>query len=77
MKRVFLTDKEVAAALEVSPKTLYRMLAGFTPARVRSEGSIDLKAAKPINVNGRRRWRPHMVAAVLGISLEELEQRIS
>ena len=73
MKRVFLTDKEVAAVLEVSPKTLYRMLSGFTPTHVRASGRIDLADAKPVEICGRRRWRPVVLANVLGISLEGLE----
>ena len=77
MKRVFLTDKVVAVVLDVSPKTLYRMLSGFTPTRVRASGQIDLADAKPVEICGRRRWRPVVLANVLGISLEELERRIS
>lgn len=77
MKRLFLTDKEVAAAIEVSEKTLYRMLHGFTPRRTRSESSIDLRNAHPVCVNGRRRWRVDEVARVLGVTVEELEKRIA
>ena len=77
MRRIFLTDKEVAAAVETSEKSLYRMLAGFTPRGVRADNRINLNDAKPVCINGRRRWRVSAVASVLGVTVEELERRIS
>jgi len=78
-KKLFLSDKEVASVLEVSVKTLYRMLRGFhqKSERVRGGRKLDLRKMEPDVVNGVRRWRVSRVASVLDITPDEIEQRIS
>lgn len=79
MKRIFLTDTEVASILEVSQKTLYRMLKGFHPKRggVFCSKRVNLVDIAPDSVNGVRRWRISRIASVLGLTPEEIERRIS
>lgn len=76
-KRIFITDKELAAVLEVSEKTIYRMLNGFY-RRSRAKGGkpVDVTAMRPDVVCGVRRWRIHRVAAVLGVDEAEIQERI-
>lgn len=77
-KRIYLTDKEVCTVLEVSDKTLSRMLNGFfckTP--VRGAKRIDIREAEPDAINGSRRWRLNKLASILGVTPEEIERRIS
>lgn len=77
-KRIFLTDTEVAAVLEVSPKTLYRMLTRAPLRRKHEIGRrLDIGAARPVVVNGMRRWRLVSVASVLGVAPDEIEARLS
>lgn len=77
-KRIYLTDKEVASVLEISDKTLYRMLNGFfREAKVRGSRRLDIREAEPDVVNGSRRWRVHKLASLLGVTPEEIERRIS
>lgn len=76
-RRIFLTDKEVASVLEVSDKTLYRMLRGFYPKRKASgERRLDIKSVAPTIINGTRRWNVVKLASVLGVTPEEIERRI-
>lgn len=79
--RVYLTDKEVSTVLEVSQQTLYRILGGFVRGGARratlAEREIDLSSAKPERVGGYRRWNAERLAAVLGITKDELLARIA
>ena len=76
-RRIFLTDKEVASVLEVSEKTLYRMLRGFyLKGKVCGERRLDIKSAAPTIINGTRRWNVVKLASVLGVTPEEIERRI-
>lgn len=72
-KRIFLTDTEVAAVLEVSTKTLYRMLTRPPVSGAR----LDIGAAVFVVVGGVRRWRLVSVASVLGVAPDEIEARLS
>ena len=76
MSRIFCTDKEVCSVLEINPATLRRMLSGIVPRNAPAERRIDIRAARPVCVNGRRRWRLKAVAEVLGVSPEEIERRL-
>lgn len=77
-KRIFITDKELATVLEVSEKTLYRMVKGFyRRGRVRGAGAINVMKMQPDVVCGVRRWRIARVAAVLGMSEATILERIS
>ena len=77
MKRIYLTDKEVAAVLEVSSRTLYRMLHGFYRKEVKGRNRVDIRKMQPEVVNGVRRWRIAHVASVLGVSEDAIHDRIS
>lgn len=77
MKRLFLTDTEVASVLEVSVKTLYRMLKGFHSRGTIGGKEVDLSQMRPFKVNGVRRWRLDAVARALGIGEERIMERIS
>lgn len=79
MMRIYLTDTEVAMVLEVSTKTLYRMLNGFHP---KSRGvcggrKIDISQFGPEVVSGVRRWRVKKVAEALEIGEDEVLKRVS
>ena len=77
-KRIFITDKELAVVLEVSEKTLYRMLHGFyRKGRVRGGEPVDLSAMEPRVVCGVRRWRTARVAKALGVDEATILERIS
>ena len=75
--RIFLTDKEVCTVLEVSDKTLSRMLNGFFCKAPRGAKRVDIREAEPDAINGARRWRLHKLASILGVTPEEIERRIS
>ena len=76
--RIFLSDKEVACVLEVSVKSLYRMLRGFyIKGKVCGDRRLDIKSAAPTVVNGMRRWNINRLARVLGVTPEEIEARVS
>lgn len=76
--RIFLTDKEVACILEVSEKTLYRMLRGFFCEKtLLGARQVDIREAAPEMFNGSRRWRVARLASVLGVTPDEIEKRIS
>ena len=79
--RIYLTDKEVSAVLELSQQTLYRILGGFVRGGARratfAGREIDLSAANPERVGGYRRWNAERLAAVLGITKDELLERIA
>ena len=79
--RIYLTDKEVAAVLEVTPMTLYRMMRRFVRGGRGKEtiGSekIDIHEARPESFGGYRRWKVDKLANVLGITREEIFRRIS
>jgi hypothetical protein len=78
-KRLFLTDKEVGAVVELSPTTISRIVSGaFAGRKYRVRGRVvDLMDADPEQIGGARRWKVDRVASVLGISVEELIERIS
>ena len=77
-RRIFLTDSEVARVLEVSCKTLYRMLRGFyKKGTVLGGKRLDINCAAPTIVNGTRRWRIASLARALGVTPDEIEERIS
>ena len=75
-KRLFITDKELARLLEVSPKTLYRSLSR-APLRRDYPRQLDLADLKPVIVCGTRRWRVSAVADALGVSPDEIEARLA
>ena len=75
-KRLFITDKELATLLEVSPKTLYRALTR-APLRRDYPRQIDLSNLKPVVVCGTRRWQVSAVAAVLAVTADEIEARLA
>ena len=79
--RIYLTDKEVASVLEVTPMTLYRMIRRFVRGGRGKEtiGSvkIDIHEAEPESFGGYRRWKVDKLAKVLGITREEIFRRIS
>ena len=77
MKRLFLTDTEMASVLEVSVKTLYRMLRGFHAKGVIGEAEIDLSKMGAVKVCGVRRWPIGKIAEALGLSEEQIVERIS
>lgn len=80
-KRIYMTDKEVASVLEVTPMTLYRMLRRFIRGGDKkttiASKQIDINDAKPESFGGYRRWKVENLAKVLGISKQELLDRIS
>ena len=82
-KRIFITDKEVAKVLELSPKTISRILGGFVRGgdsrRTKTRAAVkrSLKDAQPEAFGGYRRWNVRKLANVLGITEEELIERIS
>ena len=78
-KRLFLTDKEVGAVVEMSPTTISRIVSGASAGRkYRVRGRVvDLMDADPEQIGCARRWKVDRVASVLGISVEELIERIS
>lgn len=80
-KRIFITDKEVAAVAECSVASISRFANGFVRGgkgrKTAAASNANLKDAKPLSVNGMRRWKASMVAKVLGITEDELWRRIS
>lgn len=77
MKRIFVTDKEVAAICEMSWSTLSRVLSGSFYKKNDGKKRIDLAKAEPEFVGNSRRWRVSKLASVLGITEEELLSRIA
>jgi len=70
-RRVFITDKELATVLEVSQRTLCRMLR-------RTHGKrLDTALLRPLLVGGARRWRVSEVAAAVGATADEIERQVS
>ena len=70
-RRVFITDKELATVLEVSQRTLCRMLR-------RTHGKrLDTDLLRPLLVGGARRWRVSEVAAAVGATADEIQERVS
>ena len=77
-RRIYITDKELAAVLEVSMKTLYRMAHGFyRKTKVAGGRTVDVRTMLPDRVAGVRRWRISRVAEVLGVAEDEIMDRIS
>lgn len=76
--RIFITDKELAAVLEISVKSLYRMLHGFyRKSGVAGRRPVDVRRMSPDVVGGVRRWRVKRVAEVLGVDEATIQERIS
>lgn len=60
----FLTDREVAKLLKVSPSTVRRLVyAGPDEA-----GRFDLRLCEPIVIGGARRWPRRKLYGALGIA---------
>lgn len=80
-KRIYLTDKEVASAIEVSQSTLGRIVRGWIRGgrgrKTASSRTINLNDAKPETFGGFRRWKVSSLARVLGITEDELLRRVS
>lgn len=80
-KRIYMTDKEVASVLEITPMTLYRIMRRFVRGGRKRETigayNIDIHDAEPASFGGYRRWNVNKLAKVLGITKEELLDRIS
>lgn len=79
--RIFITDKEVAALIDCSVASVSRFASGFVRGgegrNTKASISANLKDAKPISVNGMRRWKASAIARVLCITEDELWNRIS
>lgn len=70
-RRVFITDKELSAVLGVSMRTFRRMLR-------RTHGKrLDTDLLRPLLVGGARRWRVSEVAAAVGATADEIQERVS
>lgn len=81
MKRLFITDKEVAGLLAISERTLSSIVSGFvrggtTVKKTHAKVAIDLKQAEPESFGGFRRWRVTKLANILGITEDELLKRL-
>ena len=80
-KRIFITDKEVAAVAECSVASISRFANGFVRGgyerKTAATETANLKDAKPISINGMRRWKASSIAKILGITEDELWKRIS
>lgn len=78
-RRLYITDKEVAAVMEISEKTLSRILHGFHRDGKRETAGvrIDLAAANPRIVGGYRRWSVSSLASVLGMTEEQILARLA
>ena len=78
--RIYLTDKEVASVLEVTPMTLYRLMRRFMRGgekrKTIATNIVDICEAKPESFGGYRRWKIENLAKVLGISKEEILKRL-
>lgn len=71
MNRIFLTDKEVALVCEMSVTTVSRIAHGR-----KRKGAADITSAMS-NIGGVRRWNVAKLALALGITVKELNERIS
>lgn len=70
---IFISDKQVAKVAQVSVSyisALFRKGDKF----VFGEGEVDLRAANPIILAGRRRWNPVKVAEILGLTTEQIKE---
>ena len=80
-KRIFITDKEVASIVDCSVSSVSRFANGFVRGgecrKTAASATANLKDAKPISVNGMRRWKASSLSKVLGITEDELWRRIS
>lgn len=80
-KRIFITDKELAAVAECSVASISRFANGFVRGgyerKTSATAAANLKDAKPISINGMRRWKASSIAKILGITEDELWKRIS
>lgn len=81
MKRLFITDKEVAELLSISVRTLSSIVGGFvrgglTTKKTHAKIDIDLLRAEPESFGGFRRWRVTKLANILGITEDELLKRL-
>lgn len=72
-RHIYLSDKEVALVLEVSVSTISRAIRG----KSKNRAGLDLSLANPISVGSARRWKISDLARVLGITVEEIQQRLS
>ena len=81
MKRIFITDKEVAGLLSISERTLSSIVSGFvrgglTTKKTHAKKEIDLANAEPASFGGFRRWSVVKLANILGITEDELLKRL-
>lgn len=71
MKRLFLTDKEVALICEMSAVTVCRIAHGH-----KRKDALDITSAMN-NIGGVRRWNAVKLASVLGLEVEDMMKRLS
>ncbi len=71
MTKMTMTDKEVAALLDVSPATISRMM-----RERQSCGGLDLRKAKPWKIGKTRRWDIGRLAKALGVAKERVEEKM-
>jgi len=80
-KRVYITDKELGQVIECGQScithSLHNWIRGGKRRKTAAVRSVNLLDMEPLSVNGMRRWNVVKVAAVLGITEEELLGRIA
>ena len=83
-KRIFITDKEVAAVAECSVASISRFANGFVRGgyerKTAATETANLKDAKPISITGMRRWNPKMARFIFternGIYIIDLQKTV-
>lgn len=80
-KRLFVTDKEVATILGMSPNNLSRIVCGMVRGGLRRKTNakevVNIMDAKPVSFGGFRRWKTSELARVLGVTEEDIERSLS